>query len=812
MRPSTALSMSHLLGVLLLLACMGSTRAEPTAPAATSPAPLTQAQLRTRLRSIGALKHPPERYHDQTLYPRLELEDPSLVILRAARERPELEHVLAALGKQYGLNPAAARDLLGAQVLVLFPPQGDELDATPEETRTALALYVNAARQAPGSRVMLAATLDLHSAYLLPREEFEARILEMVDSASDPVAQALAFSRLQGQSRPWGLSFAALAASRDPKSLPHALEAIGLQASGREATLFYLAAYQALRARPGEPFPSALAERLLRNLLREGLPSRAVEVLRQLPAAQREDLLTGGSALSDAPQDPRLDVAGALFFVGEVQEARRWRDAVPPTKPSAPNDPHAPETCELERKRAALAAHLEPEPGGDPFPLLLVLNRCRRDIDHPWTLLLDTALQATYPQSAREDLHLQVEHERQEKKNPPPLRAQLSFLDEAQRLLESEDQEQLARLQAALAAVPTPTASASSVEADPVAPRIREWLEAPSTSPFSEHPLAEAPRLKPATRWTPPQKGSLPRGFHPVRAERSGKHVLLLALSQRLDPTGEVSSGGYWLLESQDEGHTWGTPLYTGLREYRPYELAEKSSLPMLEGDTLRLEASVRELDEQLITFPPTSLATKREKKGLFLEAHLSALRQDSDGDGLTDLIEARLLTDPRSADTDADGIPDGEDPLPQVPAAPQREAEPMAQVLSALIAELHGGAELPPGLEVGLPPEGTPPHELRLPKGPLPESQDKVMFLEMERGALRGAWMHSRTLVLTPEELRRAQERLGAFYPLRVHIQLNVKGDQALIEWDEHWRGGGYLAHREQGRWVFESQGEWIT
>ena len=50
-------------------------------------------------------------------------------------------------------------------------------------------------------------------------------------------------------------------------------------------------------------------------------------------------------------------------------------------------------------------------------------------------------------------------------------------------------------------------------------------------------------------------------------------------------------------------------------------------------------------------------------------ELQLAALRLDSDGDGLTDIVEGMLLTDPFNDDTDADGLSDQEDPTPLVHA-----------------------------------------------------------------------------------------------------------------------------------------------
>jgi len=47
------------------------------------------------------------------------------------------------------------------------------------------------------------------------------------------------------------------------------------------------------------------------------------------------------------------------------------------------------------------------------------------------------------------------------------------------------------------------------------------------------------------------------------------------------------------------------------------------------------------------------------------------SLTRDSDGDGLTDLAEERLLSDPGKSDTDGDGIGDGQDRDPLAASSP---------------------------------------------------------------------------------------------------------------------------------------------
>ncbi|MFY0528401.1 hypothetical protein ACN28I_36330 [Archangium gephyra] len=612
-------------------------------PAFAASPPPSDAGLRGLLRKFGKLEEPPD-FEAEWRFKRLDLEDPYRVIVQAALERPEPAHAIAKLRERYALNAAAARALLLGQ-LVALPPGDPFATLTPEQVRRALDSYVEAAREAPGSLAVLTAILTLPQSYLLPAQEYEARFLEALNAAPAPVESALQLSRLGEGLGGWNVSLAALAVSRQPEALPRALEALGLGESSGESTLFYFAAFQTLRARQDGDFPTALAERLLRNLLMREQPALAVELARQLPATAREGLLAGRWSVQDAryryssnrgerveeqtPGDLRPGLAAALLHGGDTRAAADWFAHAAPA-PSGLRKRG--EDCSPEVHHALLSVLLKPEPekpepGADPFPLLVADARCSRVLTYPWNVLLAQALQSRYPEEVRSHLSDAVEAEREDP-DPVPLRTHLSFLDGARATFEAAGKARLARLESALAALPKqPGDSTPAAEPDPLAARIRELLAAPSASPFTEHPLAKAPRNKAALRWRPIQSGfQPPLGFRPLRAERSGERILLLALSQRLDPAGEVSGGGYWLLDSRDGGKTWGSILYTGLRQYRPYELAKKSSLPMLDGDTLRLEASVRELEEKSITFPPLGLKTKREKKNLFLQASLPEL------------------------------------------------------------------------------------------------------------------------------------------------------------------------------------------
>lgn len=76
-------------------------------------------------------------------------------------------------------------------------------------------------------------------------------------------------------------------------------------------------------------------------------------------------------------------------------------------------------------------------------------------------------------------------------------------------------------------------------------------------------------------------------------------------------------------------------------------------------------------------------LTVRNAETGVRVLVDLDAVSRDSDQDGLTDLVERRLGTNPGRADSDRDGIPDGQDPVPSSAArAPQGEQEQIAEAV----------------------------------------------------------------------------------------------------------------------------------
>jgi hypothetical protein len=69
----------------------------------------------------------------------------------------------------------------------------------------------------------------------------------------------------------------------------------------------------------------------------------------------------------------------------------------------------------------------------------------------------------------------------------------------------------------------------------------------------------------------------------------------------------------------------------------------------------------------------------------------LQALKQDSDGDGWTDIEEERLGLNPQDRDTDGDGIPDGQDICPNYAPKADEENDEEVQILQKAVLAEYG-------------------------------------------------------------------------------------------------------------------------
>ncbi len=330
-------------------------------------------------------------------------------------------------------------------------------------------------------------------------------------------------------------------------------------------------------------------------------------------------------------------------------------------------------------------------------------------------------------------------------------------------------------------------------------------LPPPFPSPFVEEARSTATRANVPVRLA---DGKSPRGFWVVRAEKQGRRLVALSLSQRFDPVGEVSPGGYWLSLSTDEGAQW-KHVYLSLGAHRPFWALRRSKVPLIDAnDVVRLAMEEAPLDERSVTFPPVSMHAPTKRPLVILKARLSDLERDTDGDALSDLTEARLLLDWTRVDTDGDGVNDGDDATPRLDDRQQRTT--LAEMYNAFFEDfLTGGRQpralvLSPNARVG---------DVSAAFGtPRAADLDDVRFLEGAPAALAGLKPLVRIINLTTEELGALRERYGTFYPMRVEVI--VEGpDHAYVSWSESWRGGSCRIDRDNtGQLVVTQLSSWIT
>lgn len=337
-------------------------------------------------------------------------------------------------------------------------------------------------------------------------------------------------------------------------------------------------------------------------------------------------------------------------------------------------------------------------------------------------------------------------------------------------------------------------------------PLPQEWrTPKPQPSPEQHDRIAARPGRDHSPAWA----RLLPAG-ELVRYQVDGSRIVAITASQRLDPVGELSSGGYWVSLSSDGGKTFAPPLYTGLRVYQPYVIRPTSKLPLLDGDSLRIEVALRRIDPAKVMLPPIALPVVESKDDLYIRIPLAELARDSDGDGLSDLAEQAMLLDPTVADTDADGLGDAQDPLPQVASSANcsRYSEPLALVLNQILGKslgaivttaAHAGGEPAQGYALGL--------------GTAAQGTEGTTFLVAPAAYFCGISLQHRVIVLTPAQQSALAAARGVFYPIQISkFELSRDGSQGVVVWSATFTGGTLLLKKVNGQWTMEEAGRWIT
>lgn len=305
-------------------------------------------------------------------------------------------------------------------------------------------------------------------------------------------------------------------------------------------------------------------------------------------------------------------------------------------------------------------------------------------------------------------------------------------------------------------------------------------------------------------------------GLSPSERNKDGA---VLYETARYDLPGEIPAYGLWMSLRHD--NAWGPELYLGLQQHFPYVATAGSRLPLINRDDpanprLQVEVRVEEIDPKTITFPPVGLSFAREAGGLYLDIPLAAVTQDGDGDGMTDIEEAKLGLKPDQKDSDGDGVDDGFDPMPLTAyraATDEATALVARTVLEKVMGHDKGAIMIAPRRKSADKPGLDDDLAAVLGGGGTSRRAEGTFFLVADAQMFAGIVNVPRQfIVYSPADLK-ALGRDGVFYPPRLtRFYRSLDGKRWFVDWSAGWIGGSFMIDCSGKACKTEDLSSWIT
>lgn len=499
----------------------------------------------------------------------------------------------------------------------------------------------------------------------------------------------------------------------------------------------------------------------------------ALAVFDTVRAGVQALLNRGGLGDAKAPvPDVRLDVALAAWLIDDHARCRSIVDQYsPPSKP----DPYDP-SGEIARVSQGVLSYLLAASNEDPFDLLVDVIQKARMRPGLWSQAVT--------ELARRGGHARLASRLLDQVNSRTLgRSQAvdyfpPAIAEEMRRVRSGHDAYVAKVTAQARALAPASSTVSAA-------KIAALLRAPRIAAAAERPLPPSTRKVEAIdckdRGACGRQWRVPISLYPLRMERDGESLVAVGGMLAEGKYKYGIEGSYWVGRSADGGKSWEGPYFTGLRRNAPYVLAEVSDVPMSDGESLYLEAQVREMDFAQrggwLVVPGREF--KREGGPVLLELPWRTITRDSDADGLTDLLEEVLVLDPHDRDTDADGVIDGDDFIPHVP---QNSVSPWTKPLEAALKALTYGPR-------------------------------QVMFISGDRGNFLGVQSSRRLIILTPEEWKLFEQKFRREHPADVSYTIVSRdATRAFVVLNHGGSEDQILLAQENGEWKVVRRGGWIS
>jgi hypothetical protein len=294
-----------------------------------------------------------------------------------------------------------------------------------------------------------------------------------------------------------------------------------------------------------------------------------------------------------------------------------------------------------------------------------------------------------------------------------------------------------------------------------------------------------------------------PASLHMIGEEKDkSRHIILFSHGFYEDET-----TGYYVKLTQDGGKTW-KKYYTGLAENYPYYIKINPDRSFWANETtLQFEATSIRIDESTRTHPQSdTLSYEITQDSLLILLSLEALSLDTDGDGLTDIIEEKFNTDPATADTDGDGVPDAVDCNPRY--APGENDT--IHIYEAILTGLSGPSSFCFRLSDYLADKASKSSDYDITTNVHP-----MIIITDDPNLPRVHAPGSQLLLMTTkeyEEYYRNQPSPLQIYGLTPMFRCDDFADIWIVVYSGGFYGGNYLIRRVGDDWVIAAGGDWIS
>jgi hypothetical protein len=134
--------------------------------------------------------------------------------------------------------------------------------------------------------------------------------------------------------------------------------------------------------------------------------------------------------------------------------------------------------------------------------------------------------------------------------------------------------------------------------------------------------------------------------------------------------------------------------LYLSIRRPDARQPANPRPMPVPlspRGDPRQWRLRVAGPDRLVLTIPADSAGPLGRERPVDYDVSIAEVTRDSDGDGVTDLVERRMGLDPANPDTDGDGHLDAVDPWPDLPGPAGGEPSEDEKILQRAVFAADG-------------------------------------------------------------------------------------------------------------------------